>query len=125
MLFRSEDKTVLLIRDENRTAIRKRPEKGLLAGMYEFPCLEGHLTSRQVLNYLKREGLSVLKIEPLRPSKHIFTHKEWHMIAYAIKVDELAEKKDQTDMLFAAPREIKEKYPIPSAYNAYVQDFFS
>lgn len=120
-----EEKTVLIIQDDNKAAITKRPENGLLAGMYEFPCLEGHLSSRQVLNYLKREGLSVLKIEPLRPSKHIFTHKEWHMIAYAIKVDELAEKKDQTDMLFAAPREIKEKYPIPSAYNAYVQDFLS
>ncbi len=120
-----EEKTVLIIRDANKAAIMKRPDNGLLAGMYEFPCLEGHFSSRQVLNYLKMEGLFVLKIEALRPCKHIFTHKEWHMIGYSVRVDELAEKKSKTDMLFVELQELRERYPIPSAYNAYLQDFLS
>ena len=120
-----EEKTVLIIRDANKAAIMKRPDNVLLAGMYEFPCLEGHFSSRQVLNYLKKEGLFVLKIEALRPCKHIFTHKEWHMIGYSVRVDELAEKKSKTDMLFVEPQELRERYPIPSAYNAYLQDFLS
>lgn len=120
-----EKKTVLVIKDESKAALKKRPDRGLLAGMYEFPSLEGHLTSRQVLKYLKEKGLSVLKIEPLDSSRHIFTHKEWHMIGYAVKVDELAEKKNPGDMIFVERQEAKDRYPIPSAYRAYFQNFLS
>lgn len=120
-----EEKTVLIIKDETRTALVKRPERGLLAGMYEFPCLEGHLSDREVLNYLKEEGLSVLKIEQLPVSKHIFTHKEWHMTGYAVRVDELAEKKHKAGMIFAEPSQIRDQYPIPSAYRVYRDGLFS
>ena len=47
------------------------------------------------------------------------------MIGYSVRVDELAEKKSKTDMLFVEPQELRERYPIPSAYNAYLQDFLS
>ena len=114
-----EEKTVLIIKDETRAALVKRPERGLLAGMYEFPCLEGHLSDSQVIGYLKEEGLSVIKIEQLPASRHIFTHKEWHMIGYAVRVDELAEKRHKAGMIFAELGEIRDRYPIPSAYRAY------
>jgi len=121
-----EKKTVLIIRDESRAALRQRPKKGLLAGMYEFPCLAGHLSEEEVLDYLKEEeGLQVLRIETLQRSKHIFTHKEWHMIGYAVRVDELAEKKKDSGLIFVERQEAKEKYPIPSAYHAYLQNFLS
>lgn len=121
-----EEKTVLIIRDESRAALRQRPKKGLLAGMYEFPCLEGHLSEEEVLDYLReKEGLLVLKIEALQRSKHIFTHKEWHMIGYAVKVDELAEKRKDSDLIFVERQEARERYPIPSAYHAYLQNFLS
>lgn len=118
-----EEKTVLILRDENKAALCKRPKKGLLAGMYEFPCLEGHLSPEQVLDWLKQQGLSVLRIEPLLPSKHIFTHKEWHMIGYDIRVDELAAKQGISEMLFVEKGEAREKYAIPSAYRAYLNNF--
>lgn len=113
-----EKKTILVIRDENKAAICKRPAKGLLAGMYEFPSLEGHKTEEQVLEYLKNMGLAPIRIWNLDDSKHIFTHKEWHMIGYMVRVDEL-EKRDVPGWLFAEPKETEEKYPVPSAYAAY------
>ena len=85
----------------------------------------GHLSRRQVLAYLKEEGLSVLKIERLADSKHIFTHKEWHMIGYAVRVDELANKKNSGDLIFAKKQEVRDKYPVPSAYGAYLYNFLS
>ena len=91
--------------------------------MYEFPCLEGKLSGKQVLSYLKQEGLSVLKIEKLKESKHIFSHKEWHMIGYMIRVDELAARIGNEKLLFVEKSETKEKYPIPSAYAAYMEFF--
>ena len=119
----TEKKTVLILRDENRAALCKRPSKGLLAGMYEFPTLEGHLTGEEVVQWLKTKGLLVLRIEPLEASKHIFTHKEWHMIGYDIRVDELAQKKENTGMIFVEQKEAREKYAIPSAYRAYLKNF--
>ena len=119
-----ERKTILIIRDENKAALRKRPEKGLLAGMYEFPNIEGHLSEKEVLKWLKERGLSVLRIEPLTESKHIFTHKEWHMIGYSVRVDELDRGEDLTDFIFADQSQAKEKYPIPSAYSAYLKAFY-
>lgn len=119
-----EEKTVLIIRDENRAALHKRPDKGLLAGMYEFPNLEGHLTQKEVLAWLKRMGLSVLRIEPLDASRHIFTHKEWHMIGYSVRVDELDRKDNNTGLIFVEQSEARDKYPIPAAYSAYLQNFY-
>ncbi|MCM1127598.1 MAG: A/G-specific adenine glycosylase [Lachnospiraceae bacterium] len=118
-----EEKTILIIRDGRRTALQKRDSSGLLAGMYEFPSLDGKLSARQVLSFLKREGLSVLKIEELKESRHIFSHKEWHMIGYMVRVDELAPQIGNEKLLFVEKDEAKEKYPIPSAYSAYMEFF--
>ena len=62
----------------------------MLAGLYEFPSMEGHQTKKAVLEYMKEQGLEVLRIQKMESSKHIFSHKEWHMEAYFIKVDELS-----------------------------------
>ena len=117
-----EEKTVLIIRDENRAVISKRPGKGLLAGMYEFPSLEGFHTAEEVGRYLAENGLKTLRIQPLKEAKHIFTHREWHMKGYMIRVDELEPKKpgrDTENWLYIEPGETREKYPIPSAFAAY------
>ena len=53
---RIEDKTVLVLVSDNQAALRKRPAKGLLAGLYELPNLEGYLNSEQVLDYVKAEA---------------------------------------------------------------------
>ena len=118
-----EEKTVLIILDENRVALCKRPSKGLLAGMYEFPSISGKRTEEEVLSYLKDRGLSVLRIEPLRECRHIFTHKEWHMTGYFIRVDELSRQTDG-EYIFAEKNEAKDKYPIPSAYDVYRKYFY-
>ncbi len=119
-----EEKTILVIRDENKTAIRKRPGKGLLAGMYEFPSLEGFRTAEEVCEYLQGNGIKTIRIQALQEAKHIFTHKEWHMKGYMIRVDEL--ETDVTgaeigDWLYIAPEETKKKYPIPKAFAAYTK----
>lgn len=117
-----EKKTILVIQDAERVALHKRPEKGLLAGMYEFPSLEGHKNEAEVIEYLKQLGLQPLRIRRLEDTKHIFTHKEWHMSGYVIRVDELCklENGDSTgEFLFIDPMETKSNYPIPSAFAVY------
>ncbi len=113
-----EKKTVLLIQYEQRIALNKRPSEGLLAGMYEFPSIEGHQEEKKVIAYLKQLGVMPLRICRLEPAKHIFTHKEWHMTGYYIRVDDLT---GMGEYVFVDPAEIKNKYPVPSAYAAYMK----
>jgi len=115
---RIEKRTVLIMQDGDCVAIRKRPKKGLLAGLYEFPNVDGHLTEDEVIAYSKQIGLSPLRIKKLGPAKHIFSHVEWHMIGYRIHVDEL-EKSCTEDLLFVRPEEIEKEYPIPAAFEGY------
>lgn len=116
---RIEKKTILIIRDADKIALHKRADKGLLAGMYEFPSMEGEHTKEQVLTYLKTLGVAPLRIKKLPASKHIFTHKEWHMTGYAVRVDELERMQPNKDLLFVTQDEIEKDYPIPSAFAAY------
>ena len=117
-----EEKTILVIQDAERVALRKRPARGLLAGMYEFPSLEGHCEETEVSAYLKEIGLSPIRIRRLPPAKHVFTHKEWHMTGYLVRVDELAAKGSGQELkgfVFVEPGQTRADYPIPSAFAAY------
>ena len=116
---RIEKRTVLLFRDSETVAIRKRPAKGLLAGLYELPNLDGHLSSEEVIAYSASIGLMPVRIKKMGAAKHIFSHVEWHMTGYEVVVDEL-EKNCSEEMIFAAKDEIQKKYSIPSAFEAYL-----
>ena len=53
-----EKRPVLVFHDSDTLAIQKRPDKGLLAGLYELPNLEGWLSQQEVIEYSKSIGLS-------------------------------------------------------------------
>ena len=116
---RIEERTVLVFRDGEKTAIGKRPDKGLLAGMYELPNYPGHMSRKEVAAYSKEIGLMPVRIKNLPEAKHIFSHVEWHMTGYEVRVDEL-EKTNEKGFLFIHPEEIQERYPIPAAFGSYL-----
>lgn len=113
-----EMRTVLVIQDGEHVAIRKRGPKGLLAGLYELPNEIGHLTEEEALGFVNRMGLDPVRIEPLGEAKHIFSHVEWRMIGYRIRVASLETKK-QRDMIFVNKVDTAEQYAIPAAFRAY------
>lgn len=118
---RVENRTVLLIRDGEKIVLRKRPPKGLLAGMYEFPNLKGHLSRDEAIKKVQDMKLHPLYVEKLTDAKHVFSHVEWHMTGYMIRVDSLT--RQEADLLFVDIREAQERYPIPSAFAAYAAYF--
>lgn len=115
---RIEQRTVLIIKDGERAAICRRPEKGLLAGLYELPNKPGALTADEVIEELKKENLSPIRILKLREAKHVFSHVEWHMTGYAVAVEE---PEGQCPYLFVEPARTQEEYPIPAAFSAYTE----
>ena len=77
------------------------------------------MTIEEVTRYSKEIGLMPIHIKELATAKHIFSHVEWHMIGYEIRVDEL-EKTNKKGLLFIHPDEIQREYPIPSAFDKYI-----
>lgn len=125
---RIEERTVLILKDGERVAIRKRPGKGLLAGLYELPNCLGHLSPEQALHYMEDRGFRPLRIQKLEPAKHIFSHVEWHMIGYVIWIEEKdfaadsqREKAQKEQLLFVEAADAREHYAIPSAFGAYAR----
>lgn len=134
---RIEEKTVFIIKDGEQLALHKRASKGLLAGLYELPNTEGHLSEREAVAYIKEQGYTPIRIQPACDAKHIFSHVEWHMKGYVVflQAKEFVEGCDQdgngtqgnsrtdgvSDWLFVDVEETKENYAIPSAFVKYTE----
>ena len=116
-----EARTVLILRDGDKVAIRKRPDRGLLAGLYELPNVEGRLSQEEVLGLVKEMGLVPVRIQRLSSAKHIFSHIEWHMDGYAVLLEGGLPQKGghQQPFIFVEAEDAKERYAIPSAFAAY------
>ena len=100
--------TVLVVTKDGRFALRKRPDKGLLANLYELPNEEGHLRETAVRDLIGGD------VTPLPPATHVFTHIIWDMTGYLVRTTE-----DIEGVIWATPEEIKRDYPLPSAFSAY------
>ena len=68
--------------------LHKRPFKGLLAGMWEFPNRvgEGKQGREALKSLLAERGIllmdTVAKRKPVKQIKHVFSHKVWQMSVY-------------------------------------------
>lgn len=121
---RMENLTVLLIRDEGRTVLRKRPDKGLLAGLYELPNFVGHLCEGEIPSVVRSLGFEPLRVERIEDSRHIFSHVEWHMVAYAVRVASDFDEGTLPGDLHLVPSEtLRRAYAVPSAFSAYTKYF--
>lgn len=102
-----ENRVVCLLWKDGRVALRKRPNSGLLAGLWEFPnFLDGEDMQEQL-------GVTVADVRPLRAAKHIFTHLEWHMTGVQ------AETADSGYYTWVTPTQLEQEVALPSAFRAY------
>ncbi|MCF0149968.1 MAG: NUDIX domain-containing protein [Firmicutes bacterium] len=122
-----EERTVLILSDGKRAAIRKRPARGLLADLWELPNYLQLLTREEVVSYVQAMGFSPIRIAELPPAKHIFSHVEWHMTGWQVLIEEEAfASEEQLDLRkkeklqFCSLAEIQSDYAIPSAFSAYL-----
>jgi A/G-specific adenine glycosylase len=119
---RIEKRTVLLIRDGEEVAVSKRPETGLLAGLYEFPNTEGYLSEEEAIRFAEERGGCAVRIRKLPDAKHLFSHVEWQMRGFEVRISRAVEQeKEETgpQWVFARTEEIENHYAIPSAFSAY------
>ena len=116
---RIEERTVFLCFTEGRCLIRRRPERGLLAGLYEFPSVPGHLDESEAKAAMEALGIEARDLLPIGEAVHIFTHVEWHMTGYLATCDKVPK-----DFIAARPDELRDAYAIPSAFR-YFTDYIN
>ena len=87
---RQEDRTVFIFRCDGRYALEKRPNKGLLAGLWQFPNIQGHYDTPALLAKAEELGLRPREIHREVTRKHIFTHIQWNMKGIYLEVAEPA-----------------------------------
>lgn len=102
-----ERRTVFLLWKDGRIALRKRPNRGLLAGMWEFPnVLEGEDAEQQL-------GVRLTDLRPLGQARHVFTHLEWHMTGVSARTE------DGGTFTWVTPEQLAHDVALPSAFRAY------
>ena len=111
---RELDRTILLIETDAGIAIRKRPDGGLLGGLYEFPAIEENADADVVRAYLNDS--EILRIEPLLSAKHVFTHLVWHMRGWHVYLS--GEIRLPEGAFFANADDIRAR-AFPSAMRVY------
>ncbi|MGN1388774.1 MAG: A/G-specific adenine glycosylase [Bulleidia sp.] len=110
-------RTLLVIRDGERFLLRKRPDHGLLAGLYEFPGIDEWLDASQAAEAAEKLfHVLPLRIRALPDSKHLFTHLEWDMRAYEIRIADLSTMNAENCLLLTE-KELAET-AVPSAFRA-------
>ena len=122
---RIEEKTVFIIKDGEKIALHKRAKKGLLAGLYELPNVQGCLSEQEAIEYIMGRGYEPVRIQPACDAKHIFSHVEWHMKGYVVflQASEYSnpDQRDAEEWIFVDVAETKENYAIPSAFVKYTE----
>lgn len=113
-----------------RFAVRKRPKKVLLAGLYEFPHVQGHLSAEEALTYVEHWGCHPLNLTRQREYTHVFTHVEWEMIGYYIDCGRMPERlfagegngdrqAAEAPLRWVSREEMQQEVPLPSAFGYF------
>ena len=110
--------TVLVVENaRGEHLLQKRPDTGLLAGLWQPLLFEEQLTLDEALGRLSALGLSAGKTppRPLPPAKHIFSHVEWRMAGWQLE----AAGQAPAGCLWAAPEDVAGRCALPGAFKAY------
>lgn len=116
-----EERTIFLLEYQGKYLLQKRPEMGLLAGLWEFPGVDGYLMIEELQRQLETQDIVVEEIELLGKYKHIFSHIEWHMLGYLLHLKECSEEIAE-GRVFAEIGDLEGTYSIPSAFKAFLSE---
>ena len=109
-----QDRTVFILEHAGQAALVRRPDKGLLAGMWELPNVEGTLSEAEVLARAAAWGCAPVSAAPCGEAVHIFTHLEWHMTGWRIQCANPPER-----FAWTTPAQRADTYAVPAAFRAY------
>ena len=111
---KAEEKTVFLLHCDGSVALRKRPDTGLLAGLWQLPELPGTLEADSLSRSLEGLGLRLRQIYRQTDRTHIFTHIQWNMRGFFLEVS-----RQEEDFSWFTPEQIRSQIALPTAYRQF------
>ena len=103
--------TVALVQSPAGLLLQRRPDKGLLAGLWQPAAFENQALSREQLTAaLAALGVDAVLERPLQPARHVFTHKIWQLSGWAGSAPAVPLPEG---WVWGRP----EDYPLPSAFD--------
>ena len=103
-----ERKTVFALALNGGLIGYRRPENGLLAGLWQLPETAGVLSDAEAAAWLGQHGINPVGELRFYERKHIFTHIEWHMRVCAAEIS--------ADQLPEGWIVLDESHALPTAY---------
>ena len=114
---RVEERTVFIVSCDGKYALEKRPNRGLLAGLWQFPNVAHHLTTEDAIAAAADMGLSVREVYREVSRKHIFTHIIWDMKGIYLEVAEPA-----GNFRWFTEEEIVQQAALPTAFRLFREE---
>ena len=114
---RQEDRTVFILSCDGKYALQKRPSKGLLAGLWQFPNVSGHLSTEDALKTVSAMGLNPRDVLREIERKHIFTHIQWNMKGIYLEVQSTS-----GEFQWFTEEEIHGQAALPTAFRLFWEE---
>ena len=114
---KQEKRTVLVLSCYGQYALRKRPQKGLLAGMWEFPNVAGALSMQEGITLVEEWGLKPKQLLKKVERQHIFTHIRWELTGLYMEV-----KEPLGGFVWHTAEQINEQAALPTAFRQFWEE---
>ena len=114
---RVEEHTVLVLRCDGHQAVRKRPPKGLLADLWEYPNVDGTLNAAEALALAEQWGCEPTSLTMQLDRVHIFTHVQWNLRCYYVEC-----RKMPPQFTWATVEKLKNDIALPTAFRMFFME---
>ena len=114
---REEEKTVFYLTCDGCLAVRKRESKGLLAGLWELPNVEGKLDAAQALLFAEKAGCEPAELLKSVERVHVFTHIIWRMRCYYMVC-----RRKSPEFVWADAQRRHADVALPTAFRMFVEE---
>ena len=113
---RIEDRTVFVLRCGEDEAVRKRPNRGLLASLWEYPNVPGTLDPAAAIEQASAWGCEPSDIQMQLDRVHIFTHVQWNLRCYYITCRE-----ESAQFTWVSPEQMEKEIALPTAFRMFLR----
>lgn len=114
---KTQEMTVFILSCDGKYALRRRPETGLLAQLWEFPNCDGKKDVNEALSQCRAWGISLRELKRQVERSHIFTHVRWDMRGYYMEAGECV-----GDFAWLTPEQIEAEAALPTAFRQFWEE---
>lgn len=109
--------TLFVFSCQENIAIHRRKKQGLLAGLWEFPNVNGKLNEQQAIELAEQWETAPVTLIKCTQRVHVFTHIKWYMTCYYIDC-----AKQPEPFIWANHTSLSQTYALPTAFKMFLDE---